>query len=228
MGENEKISQDSPLLPALMELIDINGNKRLSNQIYFIIEIEKMKTVLRQTLLSDGSRRENDAEHSWHLAIAALLLHEHAAAANINIEAALKMALVHDLVEVYAGDTFAYDKTANQQKKIRERAAADRLFAVLPDGQGAEFRALWEEFDAEETIEAKYAAAIDRFLPLVNNFLTNGHTWKNGGVDSADVYKRMDLIREGVPALWPIVENIIEKSIEMGILKQEGCRSSPQ
>ena len=218
MGENERIALGPPQLPTLMELISNSANQRLTSQIKFIVEIEKMKTVLRQTLLSDGSRRENDAEHSWHLAIAAMLLHEHAASANINIGAALKMALVHDLVEIYAGDTFAYDKAANLQKRIRERAAADRLFAMLPDDQGAELRALWEEFDAEETIEARYAAAIDRFLPLVNNFLTNGHTWKNGGVDSSDVYRRMDLIREGAPPLWPIVVNIVEKSIEMGIL----------
>lgn len=196
------------------------SNERLTKQLDFLIEIDRMKNVLRQTLLADGSRRENDAEHSWHFAVMALILQEYAYSPEVDISRVLKMALVHDLIEVYAGDTFCYDDAGNATKADRERAAADKLFGKLPAEQGAEIRALWEEFDAMETPDAKYAASIDRLQPIINNYLTQGHTWKKGNVTSDRVYKRAEPIRTALPQVWEVVEFIITDSIRQGFLKE--------
>lgn len=193
-------------------------DNRLESQLKFLIEIDKMKSILRQTLLIDKSRRENDAEHSWHFAVMAMILHEHANNDSIDLNRVIRIALVHDLVEVYAGDTFAYDENESKTKALREKDAADRLFSLLPGDQGTEIRALWEEFEAMETPEALYANAIDRFHPLLHNYMTQGHTWR-GGVTSAQVYKRMEPIKHGAPGLWSKVEEIIRVSIENGWLK---------
>lgn len=196
------------------------SNERLTKQIDFLIEIDAMKNVLRQTLLADGSRRENDAEHSWHFAVMAMILQEYAYSSEVDISRVLKMALVHDLIEVYAGDTFCYDDAGNSTKEAREREAADKLFGKLPAEQGAEIRELWEEFDAMETPDAIYAASIDRLQPLINNYLTQGHTWKKGNVTSDKVYKRMEPIRTGMPQVWEVVEFMITDSIRRGFLKE--------
>ena len=193
---------------------------RLEQQIKFLIEVDKMKNILRQTLLTDKSRRENDAEHSWHFALMAMVLHEYADQSKVDLNRVLKMALVHDLIEIDAGDTFAYDDAGNESKAERERMAADRLFAMLPEDQGGEIRALWEEFDAEETADAQYAAAIDRLQPLILNYAAEGHTWKNGRVTSGQVHKRMRIIKEGAPELWLLAEEIIQSSIEKGYLQE--------
>lgn len=191
-------------------------NEKIHKQIKFAIIIDEMKNVFRRNLISDGSRRENDAEHSWHLAMLAMLLEEYSAE-KVCIERVLKIALVHDLIEVYAGDTFAYDAKGNEDKHAREVQAADNLFGSLDSVQGAQIRALWDEFEAMETAESRYANAIDRIQPLILNYLTDGHTWKMG-VTSAQIYKRMDIIRTATPELWHIVEGIINTSIEAGIL----------
>lgn len=201
-----------------MNNFDFIKNERLANQIKFAIEIDKMKRILRMNLHSDGSARENDAEHSWHLAIMAVLLEEYSKD-KVDIGKVIKIALVHDLVEVYAGDTFAYDSKGYEDKEQREKDAATKLFGILDPVQGAEFRALWDEFEAKETPESRYANAIDRIQPLILNYLTDGHTWKLGDVHSAQILKRMDIIRTTCPELWPIVEGIIETSINAGILK---------
>ncbi|MBO5229867.1 MAG: HD domain-containing protein [Clostridia bacterium] len=193
-------------------------NDKLRKQIEFAVTVDKMKEVLRRNLVVSGERRENDAEHSWHLALMAMLLEEYSAE-KVNIERVLKIALVHDLVEVYAGDTFAYDEKGYEDKEERERAAADKLFGSLESEQSAEFRALWDEFEAAETPESKYANAIDRIQPLILNYLMNGHTWKLGNVHAPQIYKRMDIIRTAAPELWQIVEGVIADSIEKGILK---------
>ncbi|OJU14358.1 MAG: hypothetical protein BGN88_05630, partial [Clostridiales bacterium 43-6] len=151
--------------------------EKLQKQMEFLTEADKMKTIFRQTLVMDKSRRENDAEHSWHFALMALTLAEYAASDEVDINRVLKMALLHDLIEIYAGDTFAYDSTGNTDKEAREQAAADKLFALLPPEQAKEFRSLWEEFDEMETPDALYAASIDRLQPLLSNFNTEGHTW---------------------------------------------------
>ena len=137
----------------------------------------------------------------------------------MDIEKGIKIALVHDLVEVYAGDTFAYDAKGYEDKEQREKDAATKLFGILDPVQGAEFRALWDEFEAKETPESRYANAIDRIQPLILNYLTDGHTWKLGDVHSTQILKRMDIIRTTCPELWPIVKGIIATSIEAGILK---------
>lgn len=191
---------------------------RLEKQLRFLVEIDKLKKVLRQTVLIDKSRRENDAEHSWHMALMAVILQEYAGSPEVNITRVLEMALVHDLIEIYAGDTFAYDDQGNSDKEEREKAAADKLFALLPEDQGRELRALWEEFDGMETPDAKYAASIDRLQPLLHNYYTEGHTWKIGAVTSDKVYKRMAPIKEGLPEVWPLVEHIVEDSIKRGYL----------
>lgn len=185
------------------------------------MEVDKMKTVLRQTLLIDKSRQENDAEHSWHLALMCMLLHEYAAdREDVDLYRVLKMALVHDLIEVYAGDTPAYDEAGNATKEAREQEAADRLFGLLPVDQGTELRALWEEFDAMETPDSRYAAAIDRLQPFLNNIHTDGHSWVTFKATRAMVYKRMDMVRHGAPELWPFVEEAIADGIKKGYIRE--------
>lgn len=201
-----------------MDKFSFINSEKLRKQIEFIIIIDEMKNVLRRNLVVDGSRRENDAEHSWHLAVMAMILEEYSAD-KVDISKVLRIALVHDLVEVYAGDTFAYDVKGNEDKLDREIMAAEKLFGMLKDGQGDEIRALWDEFEAKETPESKYANAIDRLQPLILNYLTNGHTWKLGDVHAPQIYKRMDIIRTATPELWHIVEGIISTSIETGLLK---------
>lgn len=201
-----------------MNKFDFINSEKIKKQIEFIITIDEMKNILRRNLVVDGSRRENDAEHSWHLAVMAMILEEYSAD-KVDISKVLKIALVHDLVEVYAGDTFAYDVKGNEDKLDREIMAAEKLFGMLGDGQGDEIRALWDEFEAKETAESKYANAIDRLQPLILNYLTNGHTWKLGDVHAPQIYKRMDIIRTATPELWHIVEGIISTSIETGLLK---------
>lgn len=201
-----------------MEKFPFIKDEKLRNQIKFVMIIDDMKNIFRRNLIIDGSRRENDAEHSWHFAMLAMILEEYSAE-KINIERVLKIALVHDLIEVYAGDTFAYDEKGNEDKHDREMQAAEKLFSILDPVQGAEIRALWDEFEQMETPEARYANAIDRIQPLILNYMTNGHTWKEGNVHSTQIYKRMDIIRTATPELWHIVEGIISTSVEIGILK---------
>lgn len=201
-----------------MDKFSFIKDEKLHKQIKFAIVIDEMKNIFRRNLIIDGSRRENDAEHSWNLAMLAMLFEEYSTE-KVDIERVLKIALVHDLIEVYAGDTFAYDVKGNEDKLQREIESANKLFGILDPVQGAEIRALWDEFEAKETAESKYANAIDRIQPLINNYLTNGHTWKEGDVHAPQIYKRMDIIRTTTPALWPIVEGIINTSIEIGILK---------
>lgn len=193
---------------------------RFYSQMSFLVEIDQMKTILRRNLIADGSKRENDAEHSWHFAMMAMVLQEYAAEKEqIDFDRVLRMALVHDLVEVYAGDTFCYDKEGNQSKEQREQEAADKLFGMLPEEQGLAYRQLWEEFDAMNTPDSRYAAAIDRLQPFVLNYLTNGHTWKLGNVESAQVYQRVGPVKEALPELWDTVVKMVEDAIRKGLMR---------
>ena len=194
-----------------------SGNDRLDRQLKFTAEIDQMTAVLRRTMLIDKSRRENDAEHSWHIAVMAMLFGEYAAEP-VDIGRVVQMCVVHDLIEIYAGDTFAYDPVGNLDKEERERAAADRLFAMLPPEQGGMIRSLWEEFDAMETADAKYAACMDRLQPFYHNTLTDGHTWAENGTNRAMVEQRMAVIREFMPRVYDWVETNIENGIEKGWL----------
>lgn len=195
-------------------------NSRLAEQIQFIIEIDKLKHVLRQTLLMNESRRENSAEHSWHLALMAIVLSKYAPS-DVDVLHVVKMLLIHDLVEIDAGDTFCYDMQANQDKAVREAQAATRIFGLLPEEQRFEFQSLWEEFEAQETIAAKFAAALDRLQPLLHNQQTRGGTWRIHEITRDQVLQRVSPIMEGAPALWPFVQQILEDCVAAGYLKPE-------
>jgi putative hydrolase of HD superfamily len=194
---------------------------KLKMQLQFLTEADKMKSILRQTLLSDRSREETDAEHSWHFALMAMTLFEYVGFEGVDINRAIKMALVHDLIEIYAGDTFAYDIKGNESKEAREKEAADRLFSLLPKEQGEKYRALWEEFDRMESPDAMYAAAIDRLQPFLNNYLTDGHAWVKHGVSVKQVYERMAPVKTALPQLWEFVEYVIHDSCEKGYIEME-------
>lgn len=192
--------------------------ERLERQLQFILEIDRLKGVLRRTLLSDRSRRENSAEHSWHLAVMAVLLEEHAAV-EVDLSRVVKMLLVHDVVEIDAGDTFLYDEPARQNKDAAERRAAERLFGLLPPDQGSELREIWDEFEARETPEARYAYALDRLQPLLLNVATEGVAWREHGVRSHQVLDMNRPMGEGAPTLWERARTLIEQAMEKGWLK---------
>lgn len=195
-------------------------NSRFEKQLEFLIKADKLKNVLRQTAVVDESRQETVAEHSWHFALTAATLLEYSNFPKIDMLKVLKMALVHDLVEVYAGDTFAYDEAGYADKEEREKEAADRIFGLLPEEQAAEFRGLWEEFEAMKTPEAVYAAAVDRLQPFINNYMTRGHTWRLHKVTSDKVYRRMEVVKQAMPELWGFVDEVIRDSIKKGYIKE--------
>jgi len=190
---------------------------KLKRDIHFIIELDKMKSILRQTSLIDGSRKENDAEHSWHISVMAMILHEYS---NLPIDLCkvIKMLLVHDLVEIYAGDTFCYDKEGNASKEARELEAADKLFIMLDENKGKELRNLWEEFEEGKSNEAIFAAAMDRMQPIFSNYYNNGGTWKKHNIKKEDVYKRMAPIKEASDELWEFVTNMVEDVVDKGYI----------
>jgi putative hydrolase of HD superfamily len=192
--------------------------QRLTQQIQFILEIDRLKHILRQTLLVDASRQENSAEHSWHLAIMAIVLAEYAPTGT-DMSRAIQMLLIHDLVEIDAGDTFCYDVQGNLDKADREQRAADRIFGLLPPDLEAELRLLWEEFEARETATAQFAAALDRIQPLLHNYKTAGGTWKKHGVSIDQVWKRMEPVKQGTPDLWEWVEAIVAESVAAGYIR---------
>ena len=194
---------------------------RLDQQIAFLKEIDRLKSIERRTALIDRSRLENSAEHSWHLAVTALVLAEHAPEGTDTLHA-LRMLLVHDLVEIDAGDTFAFDLAANQDKAVREAAAADRLFALLPPDLETELRAWWDEFEAGATPAARFAIALDRFAGLLQNWGgADGGTWRKHGVTRDAVLERMAPIRGAVPALWPFVTQVVEDATASGFIAAE-------
>ena len=195
-----------------------SGKIRLDQQLKFTAEIDKMTGILRRTLLVDKSRRENDAEHSWHIAVMAMLFEEYAVE-KVDTARAVKMCVVHDLVEIYAGDTFAYDVKGNEDKAEREKMAADKLFGQLPEEQGLMIRDLWEEFDAMETPDAKYAACLDRIQPFLHNTLTDGHTWADGKTNRAAVEKRMAIVKEFMPEVYEWIVINLDRAMEKGWLK---------
>jgi len=193
----------------------LDPTDRLRRQLALIIDADRLKLVLRRTMISGASRHENSAEHSWHLALAAMTLAEHADA-DVEIARVMRMVVVHDLVEIDAGDTFAYDTNANLGRVEREKLAADRLFGLLPPDQGPALRALWDEFEEGRSATARFAIALDRLLPLLLNDLTDGGSWRVHGVTREQVLRRMAPIEVGIPALWPIVVEIVERNCALG------------
>jgi len=194
---------------------------RLRKQIQFILEIDKLKKIVRQTLLTDRSRKENDAEHSWHIALMAVLLIEHAQEKSIDILKVVSMLLVHDLVEIDAGDTFCYDEARNVDKLERETKAADRIFSLLPNDQAAYFRSLWDEFEARHTAESRFAAAMDRLQPLLHNYNTEGGTWKEHRVHKDQVITRNHPIANGSATLWEFAAGLIDDAVAKGYLREQ-------
>lgn len=188
---------------------------RMKQQIAFLMEIDKVKNIFRQTYLADGKRKENDAEHSWHLAIAAFLLKEYVAE-DVDVMKVMIMVLIHDLVEIDAGDTYAYDKEGAKTKRAREVAAADRIFGMLPDDQGEYFRVLWDEFEAYESNDAKFAHLLDNFQPLLLNHESNGKSWTEHQVKKSQIYKRNKKIEETSPEVWEWMKQIVEEHIALG------------
>lgn len=197
------------------DVISADDDGPLARRIRFALEADRLKAVLRRTRLADGSRHENSAEHSWHLALLAVLLAD-TAEPGVDTARVIRMLLVHDLVEVDAGDTFCYDAGANLDREEREQAAAARIFGLLPEAQAAELRALWEEFEAGATADARFAVALDRFQPLLLNFAGGGGSWREHGVARAQVLRRMEPIREGAPALWPVVVDVVDRACAAG------------
>ncbi len=193
---------------------------RLQKQFDFLLEIDKEKRIKRQTLQSDGQTRENDAEHAWHMAIMTLLLSEYANEP-IDVMKTVTMLLIHDLVEIDAGDTYAYDEAGKATQRERELRAADRVFALLPGDQGAKLRALWEEFEAGETPEARFAAAMDRVQPMMLNAATDGRMWKKNGVQLSQVMARHEKTRKGSEALWAYANaHFIQPSVDSSAIRK--------
>lgn len=193
---------------------------RLEQQVKFLVEIDKVKNIFRQTYLADANRKENDAEHSWHLAIAAVLLKEHMKE-DVDLLKVIIMVLIHDLVEIDAGDTYAYDDAGAATKREREEKGADRIFGLLPEDQGKYFRELWEEFEAYESADAKFAHLLDNFQPLLLNDASDGKSWAEHGVKKSQIYRRNAKIEETSENIWEYIKTLVEKHIELGHVKDE-------
>ncbi|OJZ15068.1 MULTISPECIES: HD domain-containing protein [Sphingobacterium] len=192
---------------------------KLLQQIEFIKEIDKIKYIQRRTKLFNSDRPENDAEHSWHLALMAIVLLEHANQ-SVDLLKVVKMVLIHDIVEIDAGDTFIYDTGKNHTNTIAERLAAQRIFGILPGQQAEELIAIWEEFEAGQTPEAQFARAMDRLEPLLQNSSNNGGTWNEPGVNYEKVYEKKSVIKDGSAVLWEYAEKLIDAGVARGILKK--------
>ena len=192
----------------------------LKKQMDFLLESDKLKFITRQTYLSDGKRKENDGEHSWHLALMAVLLSEYSNE-KIDLVKVITMVLIHDMVEIDAGDTYAYDAVGNQSKREREVKAADRIFNILPQDQAEKFRQLWEEFEAYETPEAKFAHVCDNVQPLMLNDATDGLAWREHDVKKSQVLQRNRRTGEGSQVLMEYINRILDKNVESGNLKNE-------
>ncbi len=195
--------------------------KRLEQQIAFCREIDKEKFIGRQTWLTGATRKENDAEHAWHMAVMTVLLSEYANE-EINVLRTMTMLLIHDLVEIYAGDTYAYDEEGKKTQKRRELAAADRLFQMLPEDQGKKFREIWEEFEAENTPESRFARTMDNLQPMMLNAATDGKSWADRGIRLSQILGRNKNTAKGSEVLWEYAkENFLQPNLEKGRIVED-------
>ncbi|MBN2035876.1 MAG: HD domain-containing protein [Chitinispirillaceae bacterium] len=194
--------------------MNASGNRRLSRQLRFLCEIDRAKSVYRRTLLMDGSRRENDAEHAWHFAIMAIVLSELSKRKGIDVLKVVTMALIHDIVEIDCGDTFLYDEKLRQRRKKQEARAATRIFGLLPPDQARIYVRLWKEFEAGATAEAKFAAALDRFQPILHNYKTGGRVWKEANVTPEQVLRNNRHMAKGAPLLWELAQRLVREATE--------------
>lgn len=194
--------------------------ERLEKQIKFILELDKIKSIIRQTYLANAIRKENDAEHSWHLAIMAIILEEYFDK-DINLLKVIKMVLMHDVVEIDAGDTFCYDTKANQDKMIREKKAAERIYNILPENQAQEYKSLWYEFEKGQTKEAIFANVLDRLQPIMLNFETNGALWIENNISQQQVLNRNEkTLINGSKEISNYLITLLNKAVELGYLKK--------
>ena len=195
-------------------------DEKLKKQLEFVYELDKLKSINRQTYIADGSKHENDAEHSWHLALMCMLLSEYSNQ-EIDVLKTMSMVLIHDAVEVDAGDTYAYDETGNLSKREREVKAAERIFNILPEEQGKKVRALWDEFEEKETPESKFANVLDRLQPIILNHLTDGRAWREHGVKKSQVHNRNKNVGEASKEFGELIDQIINFNVEKGNLIDE-------
>ena len=198
----------------LNQVLTLNQVQRLQQQIEFMLEIDKLKHIVRRTILTDRSREENSAEHSWHIAMAVFLFSEYAKDQEIDLYRVIKMLLVHDLVEIDAGDTYCYDHQGRKDQAQREQEAAERIFKILPTDQSRFFRVLWDEFENRDTPESRYANALDRFQPFLQNYFTKGKIWRENNITRRQVMDRMQPIFDGAPLLWNLVELLIDDAVQ--------------
>jgi putative hydrolase of HD superfamily len=192
---------------------------RLEKQMKFLLEVDKAKNIFRRNYLVDGSRKENDAEHSWHLALMVMLLSEYVEKKDFDVLKTMKMVLIHDLVEIYAGDVYCYDDKANVGKLEREMEAADKLFGLLPEEQREEFQSLWLEFEDKATEEALFAAKLDRLQPLALNYASEGKSWIEHDIEGSKVKERNRLFDGGPRLMKDYVDNMIDDAMDKGYLK---------
>ena len=193
---------------------------RFNRQIEFILEADKLKRTLRKTILMDRSRRENSAEHSWHIALTVLVLSEYADDKNIDLCRVMKMLLIHDLVEIDAGDTYCYDDEGRKDQSLREAKAAERIFNLLPADQTRTFRELWDEFEARVTPESRFSNALDRIQPFLHNYFTDGQIWQENNIKRRQVKSRMKPVNDGSAILWNYVSSLIEDAVKNGFLSE--------
>lgn len=201
-------------------MTEINASDARDQKIRFIIEIDKLKGIIRKTLLTDQSRLENAAEHSWHAALAALVLFDEVPIEGMNMDRVVKMLLIHDVVEIDSGDVLCYNTEQRRVQDELEQKAARRIFSLLPDNQAAALRQIWLEFQAGQTPEACFANAIDRLLPLLQAIHTKGKTWRQHKIRKEQVIERMQPIRFALPSLWDYVQKLIDDAADRGYLKQ--------
>lgn len=198
--------------------MDEQKETRLEKQMQFILELDKIKSIIRQTYVSDATRKENDAEHSWHIAIMAVVLNEYYE--DVDLLKVIKMVLMHDVVEIDAGDTFCYDEKANEDKAEREQKAAERIYHILPSDQAQEYKDLWYEFEEGQTKEAVFANILDRLQPIMLNFKTNGKLWIENNVSQQQVLKRNEKTLSGAREIANYLKNLLDKAVELGYLKK--------
>lgn len=190
---------------------------RLARQMAFILEVDKLKQIVRQSYITGAARKETDTDHSWHLALMCALLAEHAAEP-VDVTKTIVMVLIHDIVEIDAGDTYAYDEEGNKSKRARETAAADRIFGLLPEDQASWLRELWEEFEAMETPEARFANTLDRLQPVLLNDATGGIAWREHGVRISQILQRNTMTASGSQVLWGYAQSLIGQHIGTDII----------
>jgi putative hydrolase of HD superfamily len=209
---------DSPLQARRPISSELAQDERLERQLDFLIEIDKLKGVMRRSPLLYAGRVENSAEHSWHVAMMATVLAAYADEP-VDIGRVVRMLLVHDIVEIDAGDTFSYDTVGKVDQAQREQRAAERIFGLLPVDQAQELVALWLEFDAAATAESRFANAVDRLMPLLHNYCAGGGSWQTHGVHSGQVYQRMACIQEASAQLWTVVKGLLQDAVARGFLQ---------